>query len=183
LVAALTALSLMAIARGVAAMIEQHFPSTMSIDALHVPQSVALPLPSLWAIGNAILTAILASAAAGLFVYAIRSFGRTTWLPDLLGIALLFFLTLNSDVTAKELPSTIAATLIASLLIWALVRFVLGANLLAYPLAIAIGELLLGASALLQNHRPDLTINGVVMLAAAVAIALWAALPREPRVA
>jgi membrane protease YdiL (CAAX protease family) len=183
LVAALTALALMAVARAAAALIEQQFPSTMSIDALRVPQSVALPLPSLWAIGNAILTALLASAAAGLFVYAIRSFGRTRWLPDVLGVALLFFLTLDSNVTAKELPSTIAATLVAALLIWALVRFVLGANLLAYPLAIVIGQLLLGASALLQNHRADLMINGVVMLAAAVAVALWAALPREPRLA
>ncbi|HEY6140913.1 MAG TPA: hypothetical protein VI670_24420, partial [Thermoanaerobaculia bacterium] len=183
LVAALTALALMAVARAAAAMIEQHFPSTMSIDALRVPQSVALPLPSLWAIGNAIVTALLASAAAGLFVYAIRAFGRTKWLPDVLGVALLFFLTLDSNVTAKELPSTIAATLVAALLIWALVRFVLGANLLAYPLAIVIGQLLLGASALMQNHRADLMINGAVMLAAAVAVALWAALPREPRLA
>ena len=183
LAAALTALAIMAIARVLAALIEQQFPSTMSVDALHVPESVALPLPSLWAIGNGLLTAIAVAAAAGLFIYALRSIGRVSWLSDVLGVALLFGLTLDSSVTAKQLPTAIAGTLLAALLIWALVRFVLGANLLAYPLAIFLAQLLLGASALMQNHRVDLMINGIVLLAAAVAAALWAALPREPRLA
>jgi len=181
LVAALTALALMAIFRVAAAMVEQRFPRTMSIDALHVPQSVALPLPSLWAIGNALILALGAAAAIGLFVYAIRSFGRPRWLPDTAGVALLFFLTIDSSVTAKQVPSMLAGTLIAALLIWALVRFVLGPNLLAYPLAIAIGQLLLGGAALLQNHRTDLIVNGAVMLAAAAAVALWASPPAEAR--
>ncbi len=181
LVAAVTAVALMAIARIAAAIVEQRFPRTMSIDGLRVPQSVALPLPSLWAIGDAMLLAIAGAAAIGLFVLAIRSFGRTTWLPDVIGVALLFGLTIDSRVTPTQLPSAIAGTLLAALLIWALVRFVLGRNLLAYPLAILLRELLFGAPALLQNHREDLTINGIVMLAAAAAVALWAVLPREPR--
>ena len=101
-------------------------------------------------------------------------------MPDVIGVALLFGFTIDASVTPKQLPSAIAGTLLAALLIWALVRFVLGRNLLAYPLAILLRELLFGASALLQNHREDLTINGIVMLVAAVAVALWAALPREP---
>jgi hypothetical protein len=179
LVAALTALAVMAAFRAAAAMIEQRFPGTISIDALHVPQSVALPLPSLWAIGNAVILALVAGAAAGLFVYALRSFSAVAWLPDAAAIALLFCLTLDSSVTAKQLPSTIAGTLVSALLVWALVRFVLGRNLLAYPLAVLIGQLLVGASSLMQNHREDLIVNGIVMLAAAAAAALWAALPRE----
>jgi membrane protease YdiL (CAAX protease family) len=181
LVAAATALAIAAIFRVVAAMIEQRFPRTMSVDALHVPQSVALPLPSLWAIGNALITAIVGAAAAGLFVFAIRSFGPKEWLPDVAGVALLFLLTIDSSVTAKQLPSMLAGTLIATLILWLLVRVVLGRNLLAYPLAILLGQLLLGGSMLLQNHRPDLAVNGAVMLVAAAAVALWAALPREAR--
>ena len=181
LIAAVTAVALIAIARIAAAIVEQRFPRTMSIDGLRVPQSVALPLPSLWAIGDALLLAIAGAAAIGLFVLAIRSFGRTTWLPDAIGVALLFGLTIDASVTPKQLPSAIAGTLLAALLVWALVRFVLGRNLLAYPLAILLRELLFGASALLQNHRDDLTINGIVMLVAAAAVVLWAALPREPR--
>ena len=146
-----------------------------------MPQSVALPLPSLWAIGDALLLAIAGAAAIGLFVLAIRSFGRTTWLPDVIGVALLFGFTIDASVTPKQLPSAIAGTLLAALLIWALVRFVLGRNLLAYPLAILLRKILFDAPTLLQNHRGDLMINGIVMLAAAAAIALWAALPREPR--
>ena len=179
LAAALTALALMAIVRVAAAMIEQRFPKTMSIDALHVPQSVALPLPSIWAIGNAVILALLASAAAGLFVYALRTFSRVAWLPDAIGVAVLFCLTLDSTVTARQLPTTILGTLIAALILWALVRYVLGANLLAYPLAILIAQLLLGGATLLQNQRQDLIVNGIVMLVAAAAAALWAALPRE----
>jgi membrane protease YdiL (CAAX protease family) len=179
LAAALTALSVMAIFRALAAMIEQRFPDTISIDALRVPQSVAIALPSLWAIGNAVIMAIMAAAAAGLLVYALRSFSEVRWLPDAAGIALLFCLTIDSGVTAKQLPAAIAATLVSALLVWALVRFVLGANLLAYPLAVVIGQLLLGAATLMQNHREDLIVNGIVMLAAAAAAALWAALPRE----
>jgi membrane protease YdiL (CAAX protease family) len=179
LVAALTALAVMAAFRAAAAMIELRFPGTISIDALHVPQSVALPLPSLWAIGNAVILALVAGAAVGLFVYALRSFGAVAWLPDAAGVALLFCLTLDSSVTAKQLPSTIAGTLVSALLVWALVRFVLGANLLAYPLAVLIAQLLLGAATLMQNHREDLIVNGIVMLAAAAAAALWTALPRE----
>ncbi|HEV2720139.1 MAG TPA: hypothetical protein VG323_08980, partial [Thermoanaerobaculia bacterium] len=183
LAAALTALAIMSIARVLSAIVEQQFPKTINVDALHVPESVALPLPSLWAIGNALVTAIAVAAAAGLFIYALRAVGRVAWLADVLGVALLFGLTLDANVTVKQLPSTIAGTLIAALLIWALVRFVLGANLLAYPLAIFLAQLLLGASALMQNHRIDLMINGIVLLGAAVAAALWAALPREPRLA
>jgi hypothetical protein len=140
---------------------------------------VALPLPSIWAIGNAVILALLASAAAGLFVYALRTFSRVPWLPDAIGVAILFCLTLESSVTAKQLPSTILGTLIAALILWALVRYVLGANLLAYPLAVLIAQLLLGGATLLQNQRQDLIVNGIVMLVAAAAAALWAALPRE----
>jgi hypothetical protein len=181
LVAAVTAVALMAIAHAAAGMVEQRFPRTMNIEGLHVPRSVALPLPSLWALGDALLLALAAAAAIGLFVLAIRSFGSTAWLPDVIGVALLLCLTIDSRVTPRQLPSAIAGTLIAALLTWALVRFVLGRNLLAYPLAILLREILADASMLLQNHRGDLQINGIVMLAAAAAVALWAALPRESR--
>jgi membrane protease YdiL (CAAX protease family) len=181
LVAAVTAVALTAIAHAAAAIVEQRFPRTMNIEGLHVPRSVALPLPSLWALGDALLLALAAAAAIGLFVLAIRSFGSTAWLPDVIGVALLLCLTIDSRVTPRQLPSAIAGTLIAALLTWALVRFVLGRNLLAYPLAILLREILADASMLLQNHRGDLQINGMVMLAAAAAVALWAALPREAR--
>src|SRR5207249_3632179 len=131
LVAAVTAVALMAIFHLAAAIVEQRFPQTMNIDGLHLPQSVALPLPALWEIGDGLLLAIAGAAAIGLFVVAIRSFGRTTWLPDVIGVALLFCFTIDSRVTPKELPSMIAGTLLAALLTWALVRFVLGRNLLA----------------------------------------------------
>jgi hypothetical protein len=63
-------------------------------------------------------------------------------------------------------------------LVWVIVRYVLRDNLLAYPLTIGIFVLLQNASAMLQNHRPDLLANGMVTLGAILVLLLWAILPR-----
>jgi hypothetical protein len=70
----------------------------------------------------------------------------------------------------------ISAAVIAALA-FIVIRYILGTNLLAYPLTIAVALLLGNAADLLQNHRRDLTINGIAEIVVAVALLLWAAIP------
>ena len=65
----------------------------------------------------------------------------------------------------------------AAALAWAIVRYVFGTNLLAYPIAVALAMLLGSAATLLQNHRPDLIANAIVEIAATVALVIWIAYP------
>ena len=68
---------------------------------------------------------------------------------------------------------------------WIVVRYVLADNLLAYPVAAALLSLLGSAATLLQNHRADLLVNGIVVIAAALALVVWLVAPpqREARIA
>ena len=50
-------------------------------------------------------------------------------------------------------------------------------NLLAYPVAAALALLLGSAATLLQNHRSDLMVNGVVDILAVMALVVWIAYP------
>ena len=47
------------------------------------------------------------------------------------------------------------------------------------PLTIAVALLIGNAADLLQNHREDLMVNGIVEIVAAIALLLWAAIPGE----
>jgi hypothetical protein len=68
---------------------------------------------------------------------------------------------------------------VTTALAWFLVRYVLRDNLLAYPVAAAIALLLNNAASMLENHRSDLMINGVIVILAAVALAAWMAIPQR----
>jgi membrane protease YdiL (CAAX protease family) len=177
LVAALTAIAIVVVYRAGLAFLAQQFPSMISVDRLNVPPWVAIPLPALWLTGTAIVTALMISGATALFVHAIRSFGYARWIGDAVAVGILFCISLDSGVTVEQLPLAVAGALAGSLMVWALVRFVLGANLLAYPLALLLAQLGAGAALLLQNHRVDLTANGIAMIVIALAVAMWTALP------
>ena len=69
------------------------------------------------------------------------------------------------------------ASVTGALVVWAVVRFILRENLLAYPLAVALALLLGSAVTLLQNQRSDLIVNAVVEIVAAIALAVWIAYP------
>jgi len=66
-----------------------------------------------------------------------------------------------------------------ALIIWFAARFLLGGNLLAYPLTIALVTLASRIGLLLQNHRPDLLLNAAIEIAFALALIAWVALPAE----
>jgi hypothetical protein len=176
--AALTAIAVAVIYRVSLELIASHFPSMMSID-LHVTNDVAWPLPGLFDIAQALVRAIEVSALAGLFLYTLRVFDKAKWLPDAAGIAIIFFISVDSNASTRQLPMMFLTALIGSLVTWVVVRYIIGRNLLAYPLVIAIVSLLSDAATLLHNHRPDLIVNGVAMLVACVALIAWVVTPAE----
>jgi len=66
-----------------------------------------------------------------------------------------------------------------ALIAWIAARFLLGRNLLAYPLTIALAMLLSNAAVLLQNERADLMANAVAEIILAAALIVWLAAPSE----
>jgi len=177
-VAALTAIALVSIYRIVLEAIAVRFPAMVSVS-LHAPSSVAIALPSLLGIGEGLLRTVEFSATVGLFLYALRLLRRTPWLPDVIGAGIIFLISIDSDATPKQLPLMVLFALSGALLIWAIVRYLFGGNLLAYPLTIALIWMFGNAASLLHNDRPDLIANGVAVIVAALALIAWCIAPRE----
>jgi membrane protease YdiL (CAAX protease family) len=175
LIVAVTAIGLAFIRRIALLFLDQAFPFAASAGVVNVPRSVAMPLPSLLAIGEAAIRAIEASAAVALFVRAVRTMPGRRWLRDAVAIAAIFFVTLEPSVTLRHMPLMLVASASGAVLVWFVVRFVLGENLLAYPVAVVLAYLLGNATTLLQNHRPDLIANAVVEIAAVIFFAVWIA--------
>jgi len=182
LIAALLAIGLALIRRLALQWMTQAFPSSASAGGVDIPQAVNMTLPSLLAIGEAALRAIEASAAVALFVVGLRGMPRAERFGDATAIAAIFFVSLDPTMRPPEAPFMLFSAATAAVLAWLIVRYVLGTNLLAYPIAVALAMLLASAATLLQNHRPDLIANAVVEIAASIALAVWIA-GRGPRIA
>ena len=178
-VAAVTAISIAVLFRFAEHAIVLRFPALGSIDRLSAPDSVALPLPGLLGIFSTILTTLGICSMFGLFVLALRGFASRIWLPPTIGTFAIFFASLDSSATLKETPSMIASSAVIAVLAFVIIRYVLGTNLLAYPLTIAVALLLGNGAELLQNHRADLSVNGIIEIVVAIALLIWAAMPRE----
>ena len=178
-VAALTAISLALLFKVGEQAIALRFPALSSIHGLNAPEAVALPLPGLLGILSSILVTLTGSAVFGLFILALRGFATKSWLPAVIGMTAVFFATLDSSANLQQVPLMLVSAALQALLAFIVVRYVLGDNLLAYPLTIAVAVLLGNSADLLQNHRADLTINGIAEIAVALALLLWAAAPGE----
>jgi membrane protease YdiL (CAAX protease family) len=182
LIAALLAIGLVLIRRLALQWMTQAFPSMSTAGVVDIPQAVNIAWPSLLAIGEAALRAMEASAAVALFVVGLRGMPRAERFADATAIAAIFFVSLDPTTRPPEAPFMLFSAVTAAVLAWLIIRYVLGNNLLSYPVAVALAMLLGSAAALLQNHRPDLIANAVVEIAAAVALAIWIA-ARGPRIA
>jgi membrane protease YdiL (CAAX protease family) len=173
--AALTAIALIVIRRVGLQLIALRWPAMENFDPLHVPDAVALPLPSLLTAGQTVTRTLIVAAAAALFIGALQTLRGKSWLPSVAGTALVFFASLDSSAKPEQLPLALLAAASAALLAWLIARHVLGANLLAWPLAAALAMLLGEAATLLQNHRPDLQVHGWIEIAVAAVIVIWVA--------
>jgi len=177
LASALIALGVLLIWRVALQWLAFAFPSIASTGGFSVPQSVNMAAPALLAIGQAAVQAIIASAIVALFVIGLRGIPHGERYADVVAIVTLFFLTIDSSAHGAEVAFMLLTSATAALLAWALVRFVLRDNFLAYPLVAALASLLASAATMLENHRPDLTVNAVVVIVAAFLLAGWFALP------
>jgi hypothetical protein len=177
-VATVTALSIAVVFRVGLQSVALRFPALISTGGLNAPDAVALPLPGLLGILSTIIRTLTFCAVFGLFIVALRSFVSKPWLPATIGMAILFLAALDSSANLPQTPLMLVAAAVTSALAFAVVRYVMGANLLAYPLTIAVASLVGNGVDLLQNHRPDLTSNGIAEIVVAVALLIWAASPK-----
>lgn len=181
IVAALTVVALAIADLSLLQLLATAFPSLGSVGGFDVPDYLALRFPAFVVIGGAIVRAIALSAATGLFILSARTFKKP--LPDVISLAALFCAFLDASAKGPQIAMMLVTAATTAILIWAAVRYILGNNLLGYPLAVAVLSLLRGGATLLQNHRPDLVVNGVVVLIAAVILVAWLALPQRRIVA
>jgi len=181
LLGALATIALLIVREGLLNMIVARFPNAAAVHGLNVPSSVALPLPALLAVGEAIIRTILGTAAVGLFVVALRGLQWKPWLPAAVAIAALFLTGLDPSATPRETPLMLVSAATLALLAWAAARFLLGRNLLAYPLTIALAAMVSSVALLLQNHRPDLLANAIGEIVVIAVLVVWIAAPAERR--
>ncbi len=167
-VAALAALAIVTLADLALQWIEYAFPSIASVS-VSVPYVVAMPLPALFETAQALFGAIVFSAAVALYVLTVRKHAAV------ITIAVVFLASLDPLATLAQTPLMIARALAAALLVWAVARWVLDANPLAWPVAVFTGAMLQTASVLLTNDRPDLIANGVAMIVFVIAAMVWIA--------
>ena len=166
-VAALTAIAIFVVTDIGARAVAHAIPSAAVVDVT-APSEVALPLPALVETARALTMSIILAGAVAMFALTLRRHAA------LLTIIIVFFATLDPSATMTQAPVMLARSLILSLLIWVVARYVLGANPLAWPLLFFIGALLQAAAGLLQHDRPDLLANGIALLAFALAAMVWA---------
>jgi membrane protease YdiL (CAAX protease family) len=178
-IAALTTISIAVIFRIAEQVIALRFPALTSVHVLNAPDFVALPLPGVLGIVSTILRTLIACTVFGLFMLALRGFNGRPWLPATIGTIAIFLAALDASANLKETPLMLISAAVAAAVAFIVIRYILGANLLAYPLTIAVALLLGNATDLLQNHRPDLTLNAIAEIVISIALLIWAAIPAE----
>lgn len=172
LLAALTTLSIVILAL----VANQHLAHAVRSSAeiqISAPSEVAIPFPALSELAQAILGAIVASAAIALYANALRTRAA---IVTMTGITLAM---LDPSVTLAQTPLMLLRAIAVAVLVWLVAKYVLNGNPLAWPLTIFLTLMASAAAALLRNHRPDLLVNGVVVLVVAVAVMVWSVSAKE----
>jgi hypothetical protein len=172
-IAALTALALFIVTMGGLRWIAEAFPAMARVDSIHAPAEVAIPLPAITESLQALYGAIVLAGAVALYAHAVR---RHLAIITTLAV---FFATLDANATLREAPLMLVSSAVVAAVVWLIARHVLGTNLLAWPLAVFLGGTLNAGSMLLRNSRPDLIVNGTVLVLLAVATLAWTAARSE----
>ncbi|HET7712783.1 MAG TPA: hypothetical protein VFL80_12695, partial [Thermoanaerobaculia bacterium] len=153
------------------------FPGRSRFPSLSAPDLVALPLPVMLAIGEALYTAIIGGAAVALFFAAFRKPpGR--WTLAVLITAILFGVSLDTAAQPHQIGLMLLSSIVTAVVVYTIGRFMMGANPLAYPLVIFTVTLLQRAAAMLQNDRADLRLNGYAAVAVTIITMIWMAWPQ-----
>lgn len=170
-VAVLTALSIAVLWMTVQSLVARAVPLSGSV-ALSVPSEVATPLPAVLETLQALTGALVFAAAVALYSIALTKNRAAVTMTAV------FLAAIDPQATAAQAPLMLLYALCLAGLVWAIARYVLDANPLAWPLAAFVGSLLQAAALLLQNHRPDLIGSGIALVVFAVAALAWVAAPR-----
>lgn len=174
---AVTAVAIFAIARAAFDWIAATFPAAANVS-LDVPDVVAIPIPALVVILNAIFDAVAAVGVAAAFVSGIRAIGRKPWVADAVAIATIFCAAVDSGATSAQMPLMLLRSAVLAILTWAVACQLLGRNALAWPVAVFTGMMLSGIGALAGNDRADLRVNAIIVAVALVAALAWLVVPR-----
>ena len=177
--AALTAIAIGVAYRTLFTLLAARVPGLAELDPLNVGDDVAAPLPAFLALGNALLLAIEASAVASMFAVVLQPLRRRPWLPPLIVIAVIFCATVDPSTTTHHLPLMLASSIAGALVAWIVIRYVLGGNVMAWPLAVMLLVLLRNAATLAQNHRIDLQANALALAVTALLLVVWVSWPRQ----
>jgi len=173
---AVIAVAAFAVVRGAIHLLSVQFPAAANVS-IDVSNLVEMSWPSLLAIGEALFDAVLGSAIVAMFVVSLRSLPVPQWARDAIAIGALFCASVDAGSTPAQTPLMIVRAIALALTTWAVARFVLNGNALAWPAAIFTAFALQAASALTQS-RADLRVNAIVVLVAVIALLMWLAAPR-----
>lgn len=171
-VAALTAVSLAVVARIAMEWLATLWPRAASIS-FSVPDEIATPWPSLIEAAQAVMGAIVVSAAVALYAVALQK--RVA----LITIAAIFCLAVDSTATLAQAPLMLLQAAVTAALIWITARYVLNGNPLAWPLTVFLALTLSTAAALMTNQRTELRMHGVALIVFAL-VALVFCATRQP---
>jgi hypothetical protein len=175
-VAAVTAVAAFIAARGAMQLVTSYFPAAANVS-LNVPNVVAIAAPSLVTILEALFDAIVASGVVTAFVFGLGAL-RSSW-RDGVAIAVIFAACVQPDASTAQMPLMLIRSAVLALLTWAIARFVLSRNVLAWPLAVFITVLLNGIDSMISNDRADLRVNAIVVGIAVIAALVWIVVPRR----
>lgn len=177
IVAAVAAIAILGTVRGVFDMIASAAPKYARFAGFGVPASVSMSWPAVVEIAQAVYAAIVLSGAIAMAAVAIRAFPR---FRAAIALAILFCASIDPSVTMNEAPLMLARSIAIAATLWLIANFVLDGNVLAWPIAIVIAGLLPSALFLMQNHRLDLRVNGLIELAVVAALMSAVAAPSPP---
>jgi membrane protease YdiL (CAAX protease family) len=175
-VAAITAVAAFIAARGAMQLVASYFPAAANVS-VNVPNVVAIPMPSLVTILEAFFDAIAASGVVTAFVFGLGAL-PSRW-RDGVAVAVIFAASVQPDASAAQMPLMLIRSAILALLTWAIARFVLSRNVLAWPLAVFITVLLNGIDSMISNDRGDLRVHAIVVGIALIAALVWIVVPRR----
>ncbi len=179
LTGAIAALSLLALVRPLTQIVALRWPGSVPLGPVDASNLVAVALPSLIIVGDAIFAAIAGSAAVALYMAAVAPMRRTRWLPALVTISILFTLSLDPGATPRQMAVMLIRSLVMALFGWCAGRYLLGRNLLAWPLAFFLATTIDRAASLFQHHRPDLVVHGTIVAVVVFIVAVAMVSGRE----
>jgi hypothetical protein len=172
-IAAVTAVGAFAAVRGAMHLLALRFPGAADVS-IDVPNLVAVPWPSLLAIGEAVYDAVMASAIVLSIVVSLRALKRRQWIGDAILVAAMFGAALDAGATPAQMPLMLFRSLLLAATVWAIGRFVLNGNALAWPAAIFLAIALQNAASLMQS-RADLRMNAMIIAVVAIGALIWIA--------